>query len=263
MSQNLSTGNTLAPQDNSFVDESLRNLYSDILFLANGTDGEAKELYLLLEHKSHPDKNILMQLLGYQREIYARQKKYAMVLPIVLYHGKKEWNIRTEFAESKSALSKYALNFSYILIDLQKIPFENLQLSLTVRAILHIFQKIWDIGSTKKFQEYIRLIKDLILADESVTLLQKIFVYIYAVHDIKPETAKKTIEAIVSKEKGDLAMTTAQLLVEQGMQQGMQQGELRRALETARNMLSDGVPLDKTLRYTKLTKEILQQNKII
>ncbi len=44
----------------------------------------------------------------------------------------------------------------------------------------------------------------------------------------KPETAKKTIEAIVSKEKGDLAMTTAQILVQQGMQQGMQRGNCTR-----------------------------------
>ncbi len=100
------------------------------------------------------------------------------------------------------------LNFSYILIDLQKTSFESQHLSLTTHAILYIFQKIWTFGNPKKFREYIPLIKDLILAEDAITLLQKIFVYIYAVLDTKPETDKKIIEAIVSKEKGDLAMTT-------------------------------------------------------
>jgi len=258
---------TLSPQDNSFVDESLRNLYSDILFSATGTDGHPIELYLLLEHKSHPDKNILIQLLGYQREIYSKQKNYSQVISIVFYHGQEPWNIRTEFTEHQNALSRYALNFSYILIDLQKINFDSLHLSLTSRAILHIFQKIWTVGKKEKFQEYITIIKDLILAEDAITLLQKIFVYIYAVHEIKPETAKKTIEALVSKEKGDLAMTTAQLLVEQGMQQGMQkgmqQGELRRALETARNMIAMGLSMDIITRATGLSEKVLRENKVI
>ncbi len=47
------------------------------------------------------------------------------------------------------------------------------------------------------------------------------------------------------------------------MQQGMQQGEFRKALETARTMISMGLSIDMITRATGLTKKILRENKII
>ncbi len=115
----------------------------------------------------------------------------------MFYHGLESWNIRTEFSTVNNKLSKYSLNFSYILIDLQKVNFKSLQLSLTSQAILHIFQKIWMLEKPKEFQEYITLIKDLILAEDAMTLLQKIFVSIYAVHEIKPEEKNSLLVRMV------------------------------------------------------------------
>lgn len=260
---------TLETEDTSFVDESLRNLYSDILFSAQKSGGELVSLYILLEHKSHPDVHILKQLLGYQKEIYSRQEIYAPVIPIVFYHGQEKWNIPQVFSSSNGVISRYALNFSYILIDLQKINFADFHFSLTSLAILHIFKEIWIMESPEKFLDYITLIRDLIESADAVELLQKIFVYIYAVHDIKPETAKKTMEAVFIK--GDVAMSTAELLIREGMEQGIQkgiqkgrqEGELRKAIETARNMLAEHAELAFVLRTTGLTEEQLRINGLI
>ena len=41
----------------------------------------------------------------------------------------------------------------------------------------------------------------------------------------------------------------------QGMQEGRVEGELAKALAIAQNMITDGEPIDKIMRYTGLTRE--------
>ena len=53
----------------------------------------------LFEHKSYRDPNIAFQLLKYQFYIYEKREKIP-IIPIVFYHGEKEWNIPCEFKES-------------------------------------------------------------------------------------------------------------------------------------------------------------------
>ncbi|HRP68877.1 MAG TPA: Rpn family recombination-promoting nuclease/putative transposase, partial [Turneriella sp.] len=233
----------------------------DLLFTAQTKDNMPLNLYILLEHKSKPDKNILTQLLIYQKEIYVKQEKYAAVIPVVFYHGKEKWNIPKKFAEPHERLIKYALNFRYILINLSEYNFEKLKISLTARAILGIFQKIWYLEDEEIFKDYIRAIADLFSAENNAALLQKIFVYLYSVHTIEPIETRKRIEAVIA-EKGDVAMSTAELLIERGIEKGIEKGIERgvekNKLETARRMLDKGLSLNDILEITALSLDDLR-----
>ena len=48
--------------------------------------------------------------------------------------------------------------------------------------------------------------------------------------------------------------------IEQGVQQGLEQGEKRKALETARKMLADGMPIEMVLKYTGLSHVDLEES---
>ena len=60
--------NTIDPQKDSFIDEKLKESFSDLLFQVN-IQNEEGYLYFLFEHKSSPEKGIPLQLLKYSRYI--------------------------------------------------------------------------------------------------------------------------------------------------------------------------------------------------
>lgn len=98
---------TLHPEEKSYVDESLRESYSDLLYSVKlrDTAGFAHDgfLYLLMEHKSTPDRFTALPLLHYMTMIWKSVAEHPttqpghdspqlpMILPLVLYHGETAW----------------------------------------------------------------------------------------------------------------------------------------------------------------------------
>lgn len=74
----------------SFVDERLREKFSDLLYNVKLTDGEPAFVYVLFEHKSYADPLTSLQLLRYMAQIWdlgVRQKsQFVPIIPIVVYH---------------------------------------------------------------------------------------------------------------------------------------------------------------------------------
>lgn len=129
---------SLQVEDTTFVDESLREHRSDILFtVPEISGGHDCNIYLLFEHKSYPDPNILDQLLRYLREIHEQQTTKAPILTVVFYHGKKEWDIARSFHElyaiSGIEVEDYGdqiFNLRYGLLDAGQMDIQGLQSSL-------------------------------------------------------------------------------------------------------------------------------------
>jgi hypothetical protein len=72
--------------------------------LADAAATLALHVYILFEHKSHPDDWVLLQLLRYialQGEAYRKQHPEAKTLPpvypLVLYHGQSRWRMPSDF----------------------------------------------------------------------------------------------------------------------------------------------------------------------
>lgn len=66
--------NSLDPQKVSFIDDELKESFSDLLFQVN-INNEAGFVYFLFEHKSSPDKGIVLQLLKYLVNIWETKTK--------------------------------------------------------------------------------------------------------------------------------------------------------------------------------------------
>ena len=91
---------TLEISKDSFVDEELKERFSDLLYQVDLKKKGSVFIYLLFEHKSYSDPEVALYLLMYMVRIwmqYLKQEKkrpLPTILPLVVYHGKTQWNVK-------------------------------------------------------------------------------------------------------------------------------------------------------------------------
>lgn len=109
----------------SYISPQYKSSFSDIVVKSRTQDEQSPvDIYFLFEHKSFPDEGVLLQLLRYMdlmwQKDYAEKKPLRLIVPIVFYHGKGEWQKPTQFIGQFSITEEwkpYLLNFSFILFD--------------------------------------------------------------------------------------------------------------------------------------------------
>ncbi|MGI9251809.1 MAG: Rpn family recombination-promoting nuclease/putative transposase [Pseudohongiellaceae bacterium] len=136
--------------DSNFVDADGRQSRGDMLYRVWLASGRC--IYVLIEHKSHPDAKVLEQLDRYLHGIWKRyaetdaneKQTLPTVIPLVLYHGKQPWSVPKSYAEILSANEivdkPYGLNFHYRLVDLTKIAHRKLSKNRELRAVLAVLR---------------------------------------------------------------------------------------------------------------------------
>lgn len=85
---------TLKLESGSFVEDNLRQYFSDVLYSLKTTDEDDGYIHVLIEHQSTPDKHMAFRLLRYavasmQRHLDAGHKKLPLVIPVLFYMGKR------------------------------------------------------------------------------------------------------------------------------------------------------------------------------
>ncbi len=108
-------------------------------------------IYLLIEHQSTPEQLMAHRMLGYQRRIRDRHIAHhggttvPVVIPIVIYQGRRPWNAPTEVADVTAAdeqlaatLGDYLPRARFYLDDLTRLDDNELrarQLTPTLRVV--------------------------------------------------------------------------------------------------------------------------------
>jgi len=79
----------------SFVDETLQEHFSDLLYEVRLLDGRDAYVYVLFEHKSYADPLAAFQVLRYMVRVWdygLRQRAQLWpIVPVVVYHGAARW----------------------------------------------------------------------------------------------------------------------------------------------------------------------------
>ena len=101
---NIIDMDTLEPQKDSYLDEQLKEQFTDLLFKTNINDKEGY-VYFLFEHKSYKDRMVIFQVLKYMiriwetkiREDNEKRKEtessvnenmeIPIIIPLVVYHN--------------------------------------------------------------------------------------------------------------------------------------------------------------------------------
>ena len=103
-------------------------------------------IYMLIEHKSYPDKRAYLQILNYITSLceksFSENRDFPPVLPLIYYHGRKPWLYPVRFSEFlrvPEEIKDYFLDFYVELVDLLKLKDEELLKKVETYDILYTF----------------------------------------------------------------------------------------------------------------------------
>ena len=109
----------------SFVDESLQEHFSDLLYEVGLRDSGSAYVCVLFEHKSYVDPLVALQVLRYMVRVwdYSLRQRARLwpIIPVVVYHGAEHWSVAPDFQalfDLPAALKPYVPDFQYALYDL-------------------------------------------------------------------------------------------------------------------------------------------------
>ncbi len=233
---------TLQPEKDSFINTSLEENFSDLLFSAD-IGGREGYLYFLFEHKSYIDSGIAFQLLKYMMEIWdlKRNKEHAkelpVVIPIVIYHGKTEWNKPTNlgsmlngYEELPVEEKKLVPSFEYLIYDISSYKDEDIKGIAHTRILLTLLRDIHSGESTKLRQSILRAVyflEELDNRESGIGYFKTIMRYVLSAGRA---LTKRDIHMIIREvenifpEGSELAMTLADQWREEGLQKGIEEG---------------------------------------
>lgn len=269
---------SLKLQKDTFIDEELRECYSDLLYWVQLADLDGKrgkgQVYLLLEHKSQSDPMTCFQLLRYIVRIWEQQLRRGQplcpVFPLVVYHGQEAWSSPLSLEDLVGGprnLFQYGVRLAYPVLDLGQIPDESLAGEAFLQSILGLLKYSRRRDFEQKLEILLRCLLEGATKDLHIEHLNAVVVYITTVSpSISVETLEMTIQKIFQTqiEPGSIADEYMKKGRLQGIQEGLKEGNIQ-LIQTLQEIL--GLPASEasTLEHRSLeqlqaiTAELRQQ----
>ncbi|EJR8690333.1 Rpn family recombination-promoting nuclease/putative transposase [Salmonella enterica] len=260
---------TLKLEPGSFVDQTLRELHSDVLYSVETEEGHAGYIYCLLEHQSTADRMMAWRMMRYSMAVMdAHLKKgndtLPVVVPLLFYQGTvRPYPYSTDWMDcfDVPALAREVYSRPWPLVDVSVMEDSDLQ-SHRRMALLELVQRdIRRRDAASLLRDVVQLIR---LAGNSREQVEAVLCYIIY-NGMTNESITPFLYELAGEipEYKELIMgTIAQQLKEEGIQQGIEQERLaaqQKLLETAWALLDNGVSLDVVIKSTGLSRETLEQ----
>ncbi len=258
---------TLRLESGSFVQEDLRQQYSDVLYSLK-IAGQTGYLHILIEHVSQAKHLTPFQVLSYQVEAmrqYIKQghDKLPVVIPLLFYRGETSPYPETvdifECFDQPTLARKVFLSPIH-LIDLSIIPDEELKTHRSV-ALLELFQK--HIRQRDLMEMAHWLVDQMLINCLPEGQLRSMLKYLAEAGECaNPQAFIQYLENHSHEYRGKMA-TLAQHFEQRGMQASQaevwQTAERKAKLEDARIMRAKGFDTDLIKEITKLTEDDLSE----
>ena len=244
---------TLKLESGSFIEDSLRASYSDVLWSLKTNEGDG-DIYVVIEHQSSPDAHMAFRLMRYamaamQRHLDAGHKTLPLVIPMLFYHGALSpypfslcW--LDEFDDPALARQLYSATFP--LVDITVIPDDEIMQHRRI-ALLELMQK--HIRKRDLMGLVEQLVSLLATGYANDSQLKTLFNYMMQFGNT-PHVDKfiREVAQRVPQQKESL-MTIAEVLQQEAKQQ--------EALRIAQMMLANGISHEIILKITGLSAKDL------
>lgn len=241
---------TLERYNETYLSADLTEYYVDLLFTVSFGE-ERVQLALLFEHKSYVEKYPHFQINQYLLNFWSRQEKdgapLTPIVPIVIYHGETKWKkkpVTAYFKHNRIELFQYVPSFDYVLINLEDVTTSN-GLTLLRSDYARLTALLLNHSRNQRrllrvFEEFADLFKRLSQSATGRTFIEASFLYIYWTTDLN----KWQVVAIfqnISRQTGETAMTTAERLINEGIEKGIEQGIDIASVRYVRGLLKLGM----------------------
>ena len=212
----------------SYVDEKLKDRHSDIVYRTR-IRGEMAFLYILFEHRSKPDFWMIFRLLCYMTNLWREfleqnpgTKQLPVILPAVLYHGKRKWNAPrslSEIMETGEGLEGYIPDFGYDLYNLRDCEDERLLLgdAMALGVVLYLMKHIFDEDFGSHIESAIGYLGKVHSRETQLEFLEWILRYAYSAReDDLDESIGRGLDALGNENGRRMAVTIAERLRQEG-----------------------------------------------
>ncbi len=254
-----------------------KNLHCDLVVSAPFLSDPERKALFIIEHKSYQHKHALIQIDNYQyalRNSNVYNENDAIYI-LLLYHGKKEWNLQREFYSSHGNAAFESMiegtvdvrvKVSYIVRDLRRMDKKQLawrsdEKRYTSTALWYIMRD--NEMDTEGLKEIAQLLNGL-SSQDFTDLAESVLGYI---KDLDPKLYEQFEK--INRElypEGENSMRTYNItnaFVREGMEKGMEKGILKGRAEghieerrkNARSMFLEGLSTEAVQRITGLSDE--------
>ncbi|MEO1654631.1 MAG: Rpn family recombination-promoting nuclease/putative transposase, partial [Bacteroidota bacterium] len=189
----------------------------------------------LFEHKSYypTEMPIQLQLLRYMLALWEHHLKQQLplvpIIPIVLYHGKRQWEqkpLAHFFGEQlglllEGQLARFLPGFDYILADLSAYPDEEIKTLFSLVALqtaLLIMKKIFDKTLAEEIQKIGDAFNELLETKSGEKFYRTILLYLYNGTTIDKQVIIMNMQKVSTK-AGALAQSAAEQLRKEGKEE--------------------------------------------
>jgi predicted transposase/invertase (TIGR01784 family) len=255
-------------EKDSFIDEELRQHFSDLLYRVKLKRSGVALIYILFEHKSGPDEWVAFQLLRYEVRIWEAERrngaeKLPPIFPLVFYHGREEWNVADRLSallagEDMAEFRKYLPEFEYHLCDISMYGEAELKGAALLRVGLSLLRHIFSEDLPERLTEIFKL---LLQAEEqsAIEYLGTVLRYLSsAAHPPNATDLKEALSTVFPEKEGGLMQSFAETWLEEGREEGRQQGAAALALRQAQHRFGI-LEADTSDRIRALPLEKLEQ----
>jgi len=216
-------------EDTIVIDSKLAERQSDLLIRTN-LRGSPVLIYILVEHKSYPDRWTLFQLLKYMVRIWERERSHhgkrktlPPIIPVIFYHGTRRWRLPLNFSSyfvPEDLLEQYIPKFHPVMVDLQQMEDQSLQGSVMVQMALKTLK--YSLGNLRPYLvEILGSVSKLPMDEKHRAFLSKVLEYIIeGCKDVDEQDVEQAFLSIGSGEAREAYMTLAEQLIERGKREG-------------------------------------------
>ena len=245
---------TLRKQPGSFVDETLREQHTDLLFSAQVGERPAF-FYVLFEHQSTADRWMMLRLLRYMIRIWEDHlarvpsaTKLPAIVPVVLHHSETGWTYATAFEElidlddeTRDDALPFVPRFRLVLDDVSRATDEELlarSITAVAKVVLGCFRHSRDMRSLlENLRPWAELLAEIRRSPSGLRAYALILRYILLEADLKPQQLRDLVAGAAPPEIEEEMASTADMLIEEGMQKGLQEGRRAGRAETVLKQL--------------------------
>ncbi len=251
----------LAVLNESYIDTELNEFFSDLVFeVPILKDAALKvDIVLLFEHKSVPDKHVLIQVGYYMFAHYFKAIKnkgnLKPIIPIIYYQGKRKWKapqLSNLFKSYHVEIKTYLPEIKHVFVALHSLSDEVLlAMRNDLMAAAMVTQK-WKNKPDLLLEEFVKVFSIFAEEIDDRNFFNTIVVYMLRTTELEPDSVKKLIEAIPPNIKENIMTTYNQII-----QKGKTEGKIEGKIEVVLNASQQGLPIDIIANITNLdVKEV-------
>ncbi len=207
---------TIKVEKESYIEESLKKKYSDIVYSIKTIDNERETfVYVLLEMQSTPDYNIAFRLQKYTHLLLQRHLKkkqpLPLIVPMVVYHGTKKYTAPLSFWDmfDDPKLAKQLMGNQYKLIDLNSASDDEMQKRKNIGMLEYFLKHIQKRDILKIWEDALKRFKEIILIDKKNDYIYlRSFLYYTddKVKNAQKDELKNLLFENLNKEQGEKLM---------------------------------------------------------